>query len=79
MLILTRKAGEKITIGDDIEISVVEIKGRQVRIGVKAPPELAVHREEVFRRIQEENLRAAAVGPELGDLEALLAGRRNRK
>ncbi len=59
MLILTRKVGEKIRIGDEIEISVLEIKGRQARIGIKAPSGLPVHREEVFHKIQEQNLRAA--------------------
>ena len=59
MLILTRKVGEKIRIGDNIEISVVDIKGRQARIGIKAPQNLAVHREEVFQRIREENIMAA--------------------
>jgi len=59
MLILTRKAGEMIAIGDDIKIYIQEIRGNQVKIGIKAPPEVTVHREEVYLRIQEEN-RAAA-------------------
>lgn len=59
MLILTRKVGEKIRIGDDIEISLLDIKGRQARIGINAPRGLSVHREEVFQRIKEENLMAA--------------------
>ncbi len=59
MLILTRKVGEKIRIGEEIEISVLEIKGRQARIGIKAPSGLPVHREEVFKKIQEQNLKAA--------------------
>jgi carbon storage regulator len=54
VLILTRRAGEKIMIGDDIEIVLVGISGTQVRIGIKAPPEVEVHREEVYTRIQEE-------------------------
>lgn len=72
MLILTRKVGEKITIGNEIEIAVIEIKGRQVRIGVNAPTDMPVHRQEVFRRIREENLRAAASTAEVNDLEGLL-------
>lgn len=52
MLILTRKAGECITIGDDIRIYILEIKGRQVRIGIEAPRDVAVHREEIFRLIR---------------------------
>jgi len=67
MLILTRKAGQSIRIGDDIEISVIDIKGRQARIGIKAPRGMTIHREEVFQRIKEENLRAAAM-PENVDL-----------
>jgi carbon storage regulator len=58
MLVLTRKPGETITIGDDIKIYVQEIRGNQVKIGIKAPPSVSVHREEVYIRIQEENLEA---------------------
>jgi len=75
MLILTRKVGEKITIGDDIEITVVEIKGKQVRLGINAPSELPVHREEVYRRILEENLKAASYleGPnEIEEIEGII-------
>ncbi len=71
MLILTRKVGEKITIGDDIEITVVEIKGKQVRLGINAPSELPVHREEVYRRILEENLKAASYVQEPNAIEEL--------
>ena len=69
MLILTRKIGETIAIGDDIKIQVIEIKGRQVRLGIKAPSGMAVHREEVFRRIQEQNRQAADLNP--ADLSAV--------
>jgi len=55
MLVLTRKAGESIAIGDDIRIYIQEIRGNQVKIGIKAPPNVAVHREEVYLKIQEEN------------------------
>lgn len=58
MLILTRKLGESIAIGDDIKIHLIEVKGRQIRIGVEAPPHVAVHREEIYRLIQEQNRRA---------------------
>lgn len=54
MLILTRRTGERLMIGDDVIITVLGIKGNQVRIGVDAPPKIAVHREEVYHRIQEE-------------------------
>ena len=59
MLILTRKSGESITIGDDVKITVIEVKGKQVRIGIDAPRNYIIHREEVYIRIQEENKRAA--------------------
>ncbi len=63
MLILTRKPGESITIGDDIKIQVIEIKGKQVRLGIEAPKSYVIHREEVYIRIQEENKRAAEKTP----------------
>ena len=55
MLILTRRVGEVIRIGDDIAITVVKIKGNQVSIGIKAPDDVPVHREEIYQRIQQEN------------------------
>jgi carbon storage regulator len=54
MLILTRRVGETLMIGADIAITVLGVKGNQVRIGVKAPPDVAVHREEVFEKIRSE-------------------------
>lgn len=71
MLVLTRKPGETITIGDEIKIFVQEIRGNQVKIGIKAPPHVAVHREEVYIRIQEENLEAVKTTAE--NLDAALA------
>ncbi|GAB4318528.1 MAG: hypothetical protein Kow0074_07780 [Candidatus Zixiibacteriota bacterium] len=59
MLILTRKLGESITIGDDIKVTVLGIYGRQVRLGVEAPLQVIVHREEVYLKIKEENRKAA--------------------
>lgn len=59
MLILTRKLGESITIGDDIKISVLGVHGRQVRLGIEAPASVVVHREEVYVRIQNENRKAS--------------------
>ena len=54
MLILTRRAGETLMIGDDVSITVLGVKGNQVRIGVNAPKNISVHREEIYQRIQRE-------------------------
>ena len=54
MLILTRRVGETVVIGDEVTVTVLGIKGNQVRIGVKAPKNVAVHREEIFERIRVE-------------------------
>ncbi|MBM3287914.1 MAG: carbon storage regulator CsrA [Candidatus Eisenbacteria bacterium] len=61
MLILTRKLGENIRIGERIRIVILDIKGGQVKLGIDAPPDVAVHREEIYERIREENRRAANV------------------
>ncbi len=63
MLILTRKTGEGLFVGDHIRITVVEIRGKQIRLGIEAPENVVVLREEIFRRIQEANLQAAGVAP----------------
>ncbi|MCK4574316.1 MAG: carbon storage regulator CsrA [candidate division Zixibacteria bacterium] len=59
MLILTRKLGESITIGDDIKVSVLGIHGRQVRLGIEAPLNIVVHREEIYVKVKEENRKAS--------------------
>jgi len=68
MLVLTRRRGEGVTIGPDVRIVVLGIKGGQVRLGIEAPPAVQVHRDEVHARIQDENRIAA--GPVIIPLEA---------
>jgi carbon storage regulator len=53
MLILTRKVGESLLIGDDVSITILNVRGNQVKIGVKAPKEISVHREEIYQRIKQ--------------------------
>lgn len=64
MLILTRKEGESLRLGDDITITVVSVKGGHVRIGVTAPRELAVHREEIYQKISDASHSSDTVGEE---------------
>jgi carbon storage regulator len=54
MLILTRRKGETLMIGDNIDVTVLDIRGRQVRLGINAPKDVSVHREEIYQRIQKE-------------------------
>ncbi|HEX9059539.1 MAG TPA: carbon storage regulator CsrA [Clostridia bacterium] len=61
MLVLTRKKGESIVISDNIEVTVIDVQGDQVRLGIKAPKSVSVHRKEVFLEIQEENKKASMV------------------
>lgn len=73
MLVLARKTNESIMIGDDIEVVVVDIKGDQVKLGIRAPKTVSVHRTEVYREIQNQNREAAvSKAPSLKDLGALL-------
>lgn len=67
MLILTRRAGETLMIGDDVSITVLGVKGNQVRIGVNAPKDISVHREEIYQRIQREKNQQA--GSQTSDQE----------
>lgn len=68
MLILSRRLGERIVIGEDVVISIVEVRGDQVKLGIEAPRNVKVYRQEVFDSIQQENLRAAESPLELPDL-----------
>lgn len=60
MLIFTRRIGEEIRIGDDIRVRIIDIKGKQVRLGIEAPPEVIIHREEIYRRINEASRQEAS-------------------
>jgi carbon storage regulator len=74
MLVLTRKLGESIAIDDHIKIVVVQIKGKQVRLGIKAPKETKIHREEVYVAIQEQNKQAVAPSVSLQDVSKAIKG-----
>jgi carbon storage regulator len=64
MLILTRRVGETVMIGDDVTITVLGVKGNQVRVGINAPKHVAVHREEIYERIKRERLNDGPEHPE---------------
>jgi carbon storage regulator len=63
MLVLSRQRDESIVIGENIVVTIVDIRGDKVRLGIEAPTEVPVHRREVFEAIQQENLRAGQLGP----------------
>jgi len=62
MLVLTRKKGQSVIINDNIEITILEVQGDQVRLGIDAPRDVSIHRKEVFLEIKEENKKAANIG-----------------
>ncbi|HZO22498.1 MAG TPA: carbon storage regulator CsrA [Steroidobacteraceae bacterium] len=64
MLILTRRVGETLMVGNDVTVTVLGVKGNQVRVGINAPKSVAVHREEIFVRIQRENSAATQAPPD---------------
>ena len=74
MLVLTRKLGESIAIDDHIKIVVVQIKGKQVRLGIQAPKETKIHREEVYTAIQDQNREAVSGAPETDAVSRVLKG-----
>jgi len=78
MLILTRRVGETIVIGDDVIVTVLGIKGNQVRIGINAPKDVTVHREEIYQRIQQEK-NAAPKQEEAAPVAAPVRKKREKK
>jgi len=68
MLVLTRKLNESIQIGDNIEITVLSVQGDQIKLGIKAPRDIEVHRKEVYMAIQESNNEAASILPNILDI-----------
>jgi carbon storage regulator len=74
MLVLTRKLGESIAIDDHIKITVVQIKGKQVRLGIQAPKETKIHREEVYSAIQDQNKVAGSAPANLDQVSKALKG-----
>jgi len=73
VLVLTRRVGERLRIGPDIEVVVLEIRGREVRLGVTAPAHVAIHREEIYLRIQDTNRAAALAGRDMASALARAA------
>lgn len=73
MLVLTRRENESIMIGDSIEVKILDVKEHQVKVGIAAPKDVAVHRKEVYLAIQAENEHAAAP-PEVDDISKLIPG-----
>nr|WP_315102095.1 carbon storage regulator CsrA [uncultured Catonella sp.] len=65
MLALSRKPGESVVVGNDIEITILEVKGEQVKVGIKAPRNVAIYRKELFEQIQESNREASETSDKL--------------
>lgn len=71
MLALTRKVGESIIIGNSIEVTILEVKGEQVKIGINAPKSVGIYRKEIYLQIQEENKHAVESHPDMNELKKL--------
>ena len=77
MLILTRKIGESLSIGDDIWVTLLEIKGSQVKLGIEAPRSIEVHRQEIYEKIRAENLTSSEIdSPDVSLAATLLQNKR---
>lgn len=80
MLILTRKTGETIAIGEEIKITVLGIQGKQVKLGITAPEKVSVYREEIFKKIQLENVKASmSLKEDLQELARIIKASKNKK
>ena len=75
MLALSRKKGDSIIIGDDIEVVVLSVAGEQVKLGITAPRSVTVHRKEIYAQIQRENIAAASAGTSVERLNQLMQGK----
>ena len=68
MLVLTRKLGESIVIGDNIKVKIISVNGNQIKVGIDAPSGISVHREEVYNKIMEQNILASNIDLNVNDL-----------
>lgn len=79
MLVLTRKSGESISIGNDIRVTILGISGKQVKLGITAPERILVYREEIFKKIQSENIKASlSLKEDLQELEKIIKARKRK-
>jgi carbon storage regulator len=80
VLILTRKTGETIAIGEEIKITVLGIQGKQVKLGITAPEKVSVYREEIFKKIQHENVKASmSLKEDLQELARIIKASKSKK
>lgn len=75
MLVLSRRPGESIVLGNSIVVTILEVRGDQIRVGIDAPRDVQVHREEVFRQLESENAQAASSADRAKQLVARMPGR----